>query len=149
MHSLTDILRQLGNFIHTHAATLLSCPSTGWMVNVFRMGEAIELFREICLNPYFERSSIILFLNKKDLFAEKIPVKDISTVPEWSDFRGPCTFDKGVNYFLEKFLSSNITSKTVYHHVTCATDSENIRVVFNSCKDTILRNNLRTSGFMD
>ncbi|CAN0517292.1 unnamed protein product, partial [Laminaria digitata] len=33
--------------------------------------------------------------------------------------------------------------KTVYHHVTCATDSENIEVVFSSCKDTVLRSNFR------
>ncbi|CAN0440942.1 unnamed protein product, partial [Discosporangium mesarthrocarpum] len=72
-----------------------------------RMSEAIELFRDICENPYFERSSIILFLNKKDLFAEKLPVKDIGSVPEWSDFRGPCTFDRGVSYFLEKVCATN------------------------------------------
>lgn len=27
--------------------------------------------------------------------------------------------------------------------MTCATDSENIKVVFNSCKDTVLRSNFR------
>jgi len=37
----------------------------------------------------------------------------------------------------------------VYHHVTCATDTSNIRVVFNACKDIILKDNLRGSGFMD
>ncbi|CAN0293061.1 unnamed protein product, partial [Hapterophycus canaliculatus] len=33
--------------------------------------------------------------------------------------------------------------KTVYHHVTCATDSESIEVVLNSCKDTVLKINFR------
>jgi hypothetical protein len=37
----------------------------------------------------------------------------------------------------------------VYPHVTCATDPNTVRVVFNACKETILRENLRGSGFMD
>lgn len=42
-----------------------------------------------------------------------------------------------------QFNDANTARKTVYHHVTCATDSENIKVVFNSCKDTVLRSNFR------
>lgn len=38
------------------------------------MTEAVNLFQGICSNAYFELSSIILFLNKKDLFAEKLAV---------------------------------------------------------------------------
>ncbi|CAM9307118.1 unnamed protein product, partial [Ectocarpus fasciculatus] len=120
--------------------------------NTNRMTEAVNLFQGICSNSYFERSSIILFLNKKDLFAEKLATNPINHTKEWSDFKGACTFDRGVSYFLEKasgecgkrrFNAANTAKKTVYHHVTCATDSENIEVVFNSCKDTVLRINFR------
>lgn len=38
------------------------------------MFEAVQLFQETCENPAFVNSSIILFLNKKDLFAEKLSV---------------------------------------------------------------------------
>lgn len=38
------------------------------------MTEAVNLFQGICSEKHFERSSIILFLNKKDLFAEKLTV---------------------------------------------------------------------------
>lgn len=37
-----------------------------------RMVEAMDLFNEICNNRFFTESSMILFLNKKDLFIEKI-----------------------------------------------------------------------------
>lgn len=37
-----------------------------------RLIDAMELFGQIGNNPVFERTHIILFLNKKDLFAEKI-----------------------------------------------------------------------------
>lgn len=38
--------------------------------------------------------------------------------------------------------------KVIYHHVTCATDTKNVEVVMNACKDIILRGNLKDSGFM-
>ena len=44
---------------------------------------------------------------------------------------------------------SKTEEKIVYHHITCATDSQNVQVVFNACKDIILRGNLKDSGFMD
>jgi guanine nucleotide-binding protein G(o) subunit alpha len=37
-----------------------------------RMHESLRLFDSICNNKWFVNTSIILFLNKKDLFAEKI-----------------------------------------------------------------------------
>ena len=40
--------------------------------SVNRMVEALDLFEEICGIPYFVDSSIILFLNKCDLFEEKV-----------------------------------------------------------------------------
>ncbi len=38
-----------------------------------RMHESLRLFDSICNNKWFVNTSIILFLNKKDLFSEKIP----------------------------------------------------------------------------
>ena len=37
-----------------------------------RMMESIKLFDSICNNKWFVETSIILFLNKKDLFEDKI-----------------------------------------------------------------------------
>ena len=47
-------------------------------------------------------------------------------------------------YFKKKFLSQNKTpgTKTVYTHVTCATDTKNVQVIIRSCLDTILFANL-------
>lgn len=37
-----------------------------------RMHESLKLFDSICNNKWFKDTSIILFLNKKDIFEEKI-----------------------------------------------------------------------------
>src|SRR3954470_9197898 len=40
--------------------------------NTNRIVEALNLFEEICNSRWFRETSMILFLNKRDLFAEKI-----------------------------------------------------------------------------
>ena len=39
-------------------------------------------------------------------------------------------------------------SVQVYPHETCATDTENVKFVFNAVKDVILQGNLRDSGIL-
>lgn len=93
---------------------------------------------------------MILFLNKKDLFEEKIKVKNIKDCPPFSDFSGKeGDFDDGVQYFVDKFMAKNKSGadRKIYYHVTCATDTRNVRIVFDACKDIILRQNIKNSVF--
>lgn len=116
-----------------------------------RMVEAVQLFDEICSNRFFSDSNMILFLNKRDLFEEKIMSVHIGDQEAFEDFKIPLGqedyYDEGVKYFLDKFLVKNTSSeRIVYNHVTCATDSKNVEIVFNSCKDIILRGNMAEAG---
>jgi len=115
-----------------------------------RMIEAINLFDEIVNNRFFISSAMILFLNKKDLFEEKINKVDPKSVEVFKDFPGGLgDYEKGVEYFLAKFIEMNKQpEKEIFHHVTCATDSENVSVVFNACKEIILKQNIKGSGYM-
>jgi len=113
-----------------------------------RMIEALDLFEDICNNAFFVKSSLILFLNKRDLFEEKMKTKNIRDY--FTDFDGPDQdYEAGCKYFVGKFMAKNKTpDRTIYHHITCATDTRNVKVVFDACKDIILRENLKNSGFM-
>lgn len=51
-----------------------------------RMDESKALFKTIITYPWFQNSSIILFLNKKDLLEEKIMVSHL--VDYFPDFEG-------------------------------------------------------------
>jgi len=115
---------------------------------VNRMVEALSVFDEVC-NNYFVNTPIMLFLNKKDLFQEKIKIKKINEVIEFSDFAGnPNDFDECCQYFVKKFSAINrMKKKDIFFHITCATDTKNIEFVFNVCKEVILRKNL-SDGFM-
>ena len=60
-----------------------------------RMCEAIELFGTILNNEYFSQTSLILFLNKKDLFEDKIRESNIGDVPEFQvSLKSPLAFWK-------------------------------------------------------
>lgn len=116
-----------------------------------RMTEAISLFDDICNNQTFAASSMILFLNKKDLFAEKINLIHIAGQPAFSDFAAKMGdadyYERGIRYFLKKFLAQNKNpQREIYHHATCATDSKNVEVVFNSCRDIIMKKNMAEIG---
>jgi hypothetical protein len=102
------------------------------------------LFEEICNNKYFVKSSIILFLNKVDLFEKKIKRTRINSIPVFSDYTGKSGDVKdGVNYFKNKFLEKNTNpDKSIYVHETCATDTKNVFTVFEACRHIIVLENI-------
>ena len=70
--------------------------------------EALDLFEDICNNTFFVKSSLILFLNKRDLFEEKIKYKNIRDYPAFHDFNGPtASYEAGTGWFYGYFLCIN------------------------------------------
>lgn len=127
-----------------------------------RLIEAVELFGEICNSRWFVETSMILFLNKRDLFETKFVEKKIPlnvTGLEFFQAWEPIDWDttsvddavaKAHAWMLDQFMEQRKNpNKEVYHHITCATDTKNVQTVFNACKDIILKANLRGSGFME
>ncbi|KPP75247.1 guanine nucleotide-binding protein G(q) subunit alpha-like [Scleropages formosus] len=111
--------------------------------NENRMEESKALFRTIITYPWFQNSSVILFLNKKDLLEEKIMYSHL--VDYFPEYDGPQRdAQAGREFILKMFVDLNPDSdKIIYSHFTCATDTENIRFVFAAVKDTILQLNLK------
>lgn len=111
-----------------------------------RMIESIRLFEEICKVRYFRKTNIIVFFNKKDLFEEKLKVKDISCLfPEYKDGKN---YKKATKFIERKFKEKCGNKRVVYPHFTCATDTSNVKHVFESAKNTILRNVLKDNNIM-
>ncbi|XP_066993354.1 guanine nucleotide-binding protein G(q) subunit alpha isoform X4 [Anabrus simplex] len=111
--------------------------------NENRMEESKALFKTIITYPWFQHSSVILFLNKKDLLEEKIMYSHL--VDYFPEYEGPQRDAIAAREFiLRMFVDLNPDSeKIIYSHFTCATDTENIRFVFAAVKDTILQSNLK------
>lgn len=113
-----------------------------------RMHESLELFKELCSTKWFQQTSFILFLNKKDIFEDKI--KRVPLTVCFPDYSCPSSTDiveEGKKYIRDKFLELNTNKgKSVYAHFTCATDTSNITVVFNAVRDIILNHTLDRIG---
>ncbi|XP_066245825.1 guanine nucleotide-binding protein subunit alpha homolog [Euwallacea similis] len=109
-----------------------------------RLEEARDIFDAIVNNVIFSSVSIILFLNKYDLLKKK--VKNPETDIRWyfPQFKGNShSMDDVQKFVLYLFTSvKRNPKKALYHHFTTAVDTENIKVVFYSVKDTILHRNL-------
>lgn len=116
-----------------------------------RMVEALELFRSICNNRAFANTSVMLFLNKKDIFEEKLQYSDIAAQKPFADYGGPPKdFNNGVLYFIEKFkdclINDEITDSFI--QACTATDTSNMEFVLDSTRTIIMTDNLRRSGFL-
>ncbi|EDS28560.1 GTP-binding protein (I) alpha subunit [Culex quinquefasciatus] len=139
-----------------------------------RMIESMKLFDSICNSKWFVDTSIILFLNKKDLFEDKITRSPLTICfPEYTalvklrtrlsvrrsggrrtlcqfDFSNNCsnTYEEASSYIRMKFenLNKRKDQKEIYTHLTCATDTTNIQFVFDAVSDVIIKNNLKDCG---
>ncbi|RWS21550.1 heterotrimeric GTP-binding protein alpha subunit G-alpha-q-like protein [Leptotrombidium deliense] len=107
-----------------------------------RLEESRALFVTISSYVGFSKTSFILFLNKKDLLEEKIMYSHLNEY--FPEYDGPQRDHIAAREFLHNwFLEKNpVKSRRIYSHYTCATDTENIRFVFEVVKDTILEINL-------
>ncbi|TKR57510.1 hypothetical protein L596_030764 [Steinernema carpocapsae] len=112
-----------------------------------RMQESLQLFHQVVNNKYFTETNVILFLNKKDLFEEKI-MKDRSLRMAFSSYTGPDhNYKAAVEYIQNRFfLANNVPNKQIYCHHTCATDTSQVRFILDSVLDTILSSKLKGCG---
>lgn len=101
------------------------------------------LWESIANSQWFARSALILFLNKMDLFKEKLENSPISK-HGFSDYIGDQKDWKAVSkYFMDKFRALNRNpSKEIYGHFTNATDTNLLKITMSSVQDMIIQRNL-------
>uniref|UniRef100_A0A8C6MBN3 Guanine nucleotide-binding protein G(olf) subunit alpha-like n=1 Tax=Nothobranchius furzeri TaxID=105023 RepID=A0A8C6MBN3_NOTFU len=117
-----------------------------------RLRESLDLFRSIWTNRFLKTISVILFLNKQDVLADKILAgksKLEDYFPEYKNYQVPADGKKNKNTSMNSTWAAMISTASgdgkhyCYPHFTCAIDTENIRRVFNDCRDIIQRMHLR------
>merc|ERR1712154_753999 len=139
------------------------------------MHESIYLFDEIINSKWFKKTEIILFLNKKDLFADslrdEIPLSICFNShygwngPQWNadnhnDYKSTndeeidnnlfskC-YKSALDFITNIYLSYNKNiNKRIFVHVTDATDRDQIEKVFWDVQDIVIRSNLKRGGFV-
>lgn len=114
---------------------------------VNRMHEAMVLFDSLCNSRWFVNTPFILFLNKTDILKGKLKKSPISQY--FPGYKGKDDdLESAIDFFEKKFLALNKTSKPIYIHKTCATDTTSMKFVLSVATDLIIEENLRKSGII-
>ncbi|CAJ0577707.1 unnamed protein product, partial [Mesorhabditis spiculigera] len=111
-----------------------------------RLQESMDLFETVCNSRWFKRASMILFLNKKDLFQDKIKLVPLTAY--FRRYKGLNTYEEGMAFFEKEFIEMNAFKRhrRLYVHQTCATDTTQVQFVIDSVIDTVIGKNLRGAG---
>jgi len=112
-----------------------------------RIDEASTLWDSVSNSRWFAQSSLVLFLNKTDLFREKLKVSPLAHyMPQ---YQGDGDWQSASQFMLGHFtaLLKN-PNKRLYSHFTCATDKEQIKFVLSALQDFIIKQNLAATGLI-
>jgi guanine nucleotide-binding protein subunit alpha len=113
-----------------------------------QMQDAMTIWDSICHSQWFKQTSIIIFLNKNDLFEKKIPHSDIKNF--FCDYEGePRDVRAGREYFKRRFArlaqkAGRSKEREIYIHFTTATDTALLKVVMAAVEDAIISKNIRS-----
>ncbi|KAJ7864614.1 guanine nucleotide binding protein, alpha subunit [Mycena olivaceomarginata] len=110
-----------------------------------RMRRLLALFDSIINDPYFARTSIILFLTKIDVFRDKVTTGKAPLERHFPEYTGGPDIDKASRFVLWRFMQVNRARLSVYPHLTQATDKSCAPLIFAAVKETILQNALKDS----
>jgi len=93
-----------------------------------------------------------LFLNKDDLFKEKLKA-GLSISHAFADYTGATEYQPSLLFIKDKFCDvvdpTTGKPKEIYTHVTCATDTMMVKMVFRSLKEFLLNAALRSAGLVN
>ena len=117
------------------------------------MQEQINLFSEICNSEWFRNgcnAPIILFLNKKDVFAEKIKKIPITECDAFAHYNGSTdSYDACASFIRDVFESCyQQESRQLFTHFTCAVDRYHIEKVINDTQLIVINASLARGGLV-
>jgi len=105
-----------------------------------RMTDALNLFEDTCNNQWFHNKDMVLFLNRRDLFAEKIKTMPLSTHELFRDFDGGSDYAKSMAFIKAQFVArSKNKDRRIDVFETCCTDTDTVDKIFESVRNTLLK----------
>jgi len=113
-----------------------------------RMEESLRLFTEVSGSHFFKSTSPswILFLNKSDLFKDKISREPLSKYFSDVSEKDGSDFEKSCEYIKKRYEESFRGSK-LFVYVTCVLDTYACKNVFAAVKETIVMRAFRATEF--
>ena len=90
---------------------------------------------------------LLFFCFLGDLFSKKIQRKSIRVC--FSEYNGSDTYQDSIDFIREKFKAQNhLKFKQIYIHITCATDKNNVKKVFDDVQHGVVMRALSDNGLI-
>ena len=112
---------------------------------VNRLHESLKLFKSICNNKWFQNTAMMLFLNKEDVFGEKLKYSPMKSC--FSHYTGSQDKIEATTFLANEFSKCKETKRLVYTHLTRAKDPDSIGSAFDVVAENILLSNLKGMVF--
>eukprot|EP00794_Sanderia_malayensis_P005994 gene5994-6690_t len=137
------------------ATSMIYCASLVEYSNVLEedhttsaMQESLKVFAQVINNVWFANKSLLLFLNKIDLFESAVKRCPVDRFFE-AYTANPKSPKDALVYIKQLYLACNLNpNRTIFTHVTCATDTNNIKATFQVATRAILEMNLDVFGIL-
>mmetsp|Transcript_23686 Transcript_23686/g.35543 ORF Transcript_23686/g.35543 Transcript_23686/m.35543 type:complete len:370 (-) Transcript_23686:70-1179(-) len=110
-----------------------------------RMFESLELFDGIREMKWFKNTPVILFLNKWDVFKEKIKRSEENFALPFEDYTGGKDPEKAFEYIKTAFSQDE---EELFVFKTIAVEKDNIDKVWSSVKIVVMRKNMTIFGMI-
>jgi len=115
--------------------------------SVNSLKETVQIWDSIANSQWFTRSTIMLLLNKTDLFGQKLRNMPLSS--KFPEYTGP-NEPKEAAHFIRTLFEKRIQSKKkVIVRYTCAIDTKTIGLVLTNMTDLLLKKHFREAGIMN
>ncbi|VDN90125.1 unnamed protein product [Brugia pahangi] len=119
--------------------------SNGRLFN--RMIQSYRIFKTIAQSDHFKNSSIVLFLNKYDIFQEKIRCSSLKKC--WPEYGGDNSVEDCTKYLENQFQRCISNKQKYFAFVTTATDTKNIDLMFSLAVSHTVNQNLKAVGIRE
>lgn len=116
---------------------------------VNRLVDSLELFDSIINHPLFVKMDIILFLNKVDLLETELQRIPISTfVPAYDGPNEVKPVTRMLKSMYNRLNKSKPEDRSIFIHMTHATDTKAMKVIWAATTLIIVRMNVKSSGYV-
>jgi len=118
-----------------------------------RLVESLKLWKALTSSQFFKKTPFVLFLNKSDLFRDKIARTPLQEI--FSDYEAFASepanaklddYDKGWKY-ISKQYQIHFAGTMFYPHLTCALDTDQCQKVFDVIQESLFKEAIQVSEF--
>merc|ERR1712025_739847 len=107
-----------------------------------RVIDALDLFEDICNSKWFASTNVVLFLNKVDLFNQKIKTEPLENY--FANYKPDPDRDlaqQGREFLKKEFEKRNHQERPVIVTTTCATEKDDLARIFDETIKNIVSTN--------